>query len=623
MTRSYLCRLTPINFAPFSLSLDALHAEPALIREESDFVAGELTALCFREYRTFIMVHKCSSDVHTAFSSFTSSLDSLLDAVPSLEAQCQAFAASTKATQQDRSKAALVLEHLDRLQDLLEVPQLLETCVRNGYYHEALELGAHARQMERKYGDVAVVKDVGREVEKGLVGMLVQLLALLREPYKLPALVKAVGFLRRMDVLTEDELRVAFLTGREHNYRTQLVEIERERGDPVRYVRRYIDLFREHVYDIVAQFATIFVDGPSGSGPAAAPPPILNTFAQQAIAALVGLLRTLVPTIEDASALSSLLTQLNYCASSFARVGLDFRALVTEPFEQAVLATNLRGMRDGESAVEAAVRDALRSGKPPTAWMLPAESLAAVLDLDLGPAPFSPLTASAQTPPPFLALFPPLAQLCNTHTATLNSLRLFAPLAAFPSLVGQQATSLGRVASAILSYSQTAASDFTTTAAQAGSGGAGAGTGAGGRPGHRRNPSVSAGPSVQEQRDAKMVLRAFARAFLDGLVPFLRRGLVEGVFAGELGTVDEATLRLGLSLDDPLRELRDWVKTLEAEFQPADDDDDGEALSTRPPSLAAKSGPPSPLMEEPDDLDDEPPAGETDAADGSELDEQI
>lgn len=584
------------------------------------------------------MVHRCSSEVQTAFSSFTSSLDSLLDAVPVLEAQCQTFAASTKATQQNRSKAALVLEHHDRLQDLLEVPQLLETCIRSGYYHEALELGAHARQMEEKYGNVAIVKDVGREVEKGLMGMLVQLLALLREPYKLPALVKAVGFLRRMDVLSEEELRVAFLTGREHNYRTQLVEIEREKGDPVRYVRRYIDVFREHVYDIIAQFTTIFIDNPSISSssttPTATPPPILNTFAQQSISALLTLLRSHVPLIEDASSLSSLLTQLNYCASSFSRVGLDFRFLVSEPFEQAVLAANLKSLKEGESTLEGSLREALRTGKAPPSWLVSTDSRSTILELDLSPS--SSFTThlqptSPQTPPTFLAHFPPLAQLCNSHTTALNSLRLFAPLTTFPQLVHQLVKSLLRSATFILSYAQTSASEFQTAAgsipSSAGGGGGGAGTGVGGRPGHRRNPSVSAGPSIQEQTESKLILRAFGRTFVDGLVPFLLRGLVEGVFDGEMGDVGSSLARLGVELDKgSIGSLREWVEKMERELRPAEEDSTTTSstfLPPPPPTTKGKKNPAaSPLMEEPDEIDSRG-AQEGIEEEGTDLDGQI
>lgn len=567
-----------------------------MINEESLFVSGELTALCFREYRTFITVHECTSSVDTAFSAFTSSLDSLLSAVPALEAECQAFAASTKETQHERRKAALVLDHHDKLLDLLEVPVLLDTCVRNGYYHEALELGDHARGMADRYGDVPIVRDVEREVERGLMTMLVQLLSLLREPVKLPALVKTVGFLRRMDVLSEDELQVAFLASREHNFRASLVGIERERADPVRYVRRYVDLFRENVYDVVSQFTTIFLDGappPTSSSPSSStsepsPPAILVTFAHQALLALLALLSTHIPRIEDSSALSSLLTQLNYCAASFARLGLDFRSLIIEPFERAVLLSAEKSMREAEAGLEATLKEAMKvGGKPPTTWMSPPESLHTVLDLNFPSPP--PTSAAAWNPPPvhlppsYLTHFPSLSLLSNAHTNTLNSLRLLAPLSQFPALVAAQRQSLRRSAASILAYVSQASSEFAAFAAPVSANNSSLGHGhgvpsspvvpstpttPGGRPSHRRNPSLSLAPSEKDARETKLVLLAYARAFDEGLVPFLRRGLVEGVYGAELGSLAQVDARAAASSEEAEDGLREWARALRAELSP-------------------------------------------------------
>ena len=53
---------------------------------------------------------------------------------------------------------SLALSRHSQLLEVLEIPQVMETCVRNGYYEEALDLNAHVHKMNKKHGNIPIIK---------------------------------------------------------------------------------------------------------------------------------------------------------------------------------------------------------------------------------------------------------------------------------------------------------------------------------------------------------------------------------------------------------------------------------------------------------------------------------
>ncbi|KAI0262642.1 Dor1-like family-domain-containing protein [Russula aff. rugulosa BPL654] len=494
---SYLAQLT-------TLPLDSILAEPDNLSSTSSQLTNALTNLCTSSYPTFLSLHSTTTGLTSTLSTFSNTLDTLLDDIPALESAASTFSSEITSIQSSRRRAALVLEHSSKLQDILELPVLADACVRGGHFQEALDLTAHAARLAARFPHVQAVQDVHAEANGAIRTLLGQLLATLRAPGKLPSLFRAVSFLRRMRVFPERELALAFLTGRLEALNVALTSAEGEKRGLdapdawARYMKKYIDIWREGVHDLLTQYVAIFLERP----PADLPPEDLYTLRSllpacttQLLSRLLDALRSALPRFPDAPALTALLSQLTYCATSFARLGFDFRTLLPPLFEDAVRA---RVSSEFSKAVEVFART------PETGWAAVGAPRA-----DTRGAPGS--TAGVlHMPPQALVVYPPIAILANALLAALNGLRLLAPTALLGDLANALDASLAKAFGTLLEA-----------------------------------------PRV-EARDA-------ATAFLRLLVPFVRKGLIEGVYGSSVGDVPPSE-----ELQEKVEKMTVWVDEAES-----------------------------------------------------------
>ena len=307
----------------------------------------------------------------------------------------------------DRRKQAMQLaRNVDRLSDILELPTLLATAVssssvNNGgtsgaNYSSALDLFAHIRRLQTLYPDSPLMKDISHQAEDAMKDMTSNLIAGLRtQNIRLAAAMRIVGWLRRvapeLETATgtgttgstgvmqgEGAFGALFLVCRLANLITmlealqplrELADLETRRrvqnnGRPVpasngsgfrsegqqteRFLKRYIEIFREQSFAIVSLYRNIFAPASSESDvqatslpglnlqtapqksanvpsdPLSRIPPALATFPMHFAGMLTETLREYLPNVKDKGSRESLLTQVLYCAGSLARLGGDF-----------------------------------------------------------------------------------------------------------------------------------------------------------------------------------------------------------------------------------------------------------------------------------------------------------
>ncbi|KAF8935953.1 conserved oligomeric Golgi complex component [Dissophora ornata] len=543
-SKDYLNRLT-------SLPARALHNEPEKLREEQLKVERDMSELAFRDYKAFILVKDCKQDVQSTFETLGQHLDHFQETIPKFVETLSGFSTKKAPPILERQNVyASILATHSQLLEVLEIPLLMETCVRNGYYNEALELASHVQRLVGRYPGIEIIEEIEMKVAQGREMMLVQLLAQLREPIKLPVALRIIGFLRRIGsfrgqlemveddehhhqdgptttsakagsklsattlsssststTLAEDEtpLKMLFLKSRGLYMNHQLSKIAHHKGDSFGYLKKYIDVTRECLFDIMAYYKSIFgsVDNYTGfsstssydyrgSSPSPAAATLATDYPQQQqtfekqhcwttdnlladfvtyrTQTLLHILRAHIPQIHDTSALSSILTQLMYFGANMAKIGFDLRYLVTSLFEEAVIRVVGGAFQRG---AEEFVDGLGGEGKKYPEWLLPSQWMLGGTGRTPTPSSSTSSTSTSPTlgrtsttdaagvgigssssmsPQTCLMDYPPLAYLTNAYLTALNSLRLLAPLSLAMPLREILVDSLMRVDLALEEY---------------------------------------------------------------------------------------------------------------------------------------------------------------------------
>ncbi|KAK3684596.1 hypothetical protein LTR37_020127 [Vermiconidia calcicola] len=259
-------------------------------------------------------------------------------------------------------------------------------------YASALDLHAHIKRLGGLYPQSELVGNVSKQAETEIQNLTTILITSLQSPsLKLASAMRTIGWLRRVapdladdgygsakahttstknfnlskaSATADGALGSVFLVCRLHTLHNTLDALEplrdladqetvrRKQGvtskllkqqvsasalgsQSERYLKRYVEIFREQSFSIISMYKSIFPAGlpapDTGNlsesdmeeSSLALPSP-LSSFALHLVDLLTATLREYIPNIADKQARESLLTQVLYCAGSLGRLGADF-----------------------------------------------------------------------------------------------------------------------------------------------------------------------------------------------------------------------------------------------------------------------------------------------------------
>ncbi|KAJ9164895.1 Dor1-domain-containing protein [Coniochaeta hoffmannii] len=384
--------------------------EPQSLSQTSHSLLLSLQSLSKKSHKPIIDSATHHATLRTALPALAASAADLRNAIPKLDNEVVRFSTTYNKTASNpvlarRKQALLITRNVERLVDVLELPTYLTSAITSQppNYASALDLNGHIRRLHSLYPSSPLVTSISASADDAMRLMASNLLASLKSPsLKLAASLRTISFLRRLlpDLTTatttssslpsqqaasERVLGGLFLVSRLATLTAQLEALtplrdladqERARQKTIgsgnawsggqqteRYLKRYIEIFREQSFAVVSMFRSIFPGPHSAQGHGAGAdegealeplPSALATFPLYLVDMLMETLRTYLPTVKDQASRDSLLTQVLYCASSLGRLGGDFGLF---------LASLGLGEEDEDEWVEVVKRHRLLAGR--------------------------------------------------------------------------------------------------------------------------------------------------------------------------------------------------------------------------------------------------------------------
>ncbi|RDW95272.1 Dor1-like family protein [Coleophoma crateriformis] len=385
-TAAYLNRLTTLPLSSLSST------EPESLQQTSHSLLLSLQSLSSRSHASIIKSSTHLRTLSTTLPTLAQTTSVLLTTLPKLDDAALSFSETynhrsenTNPLLAKRKESLLLSRNVDRLADVLDLPTLLSSAISSSNaasgasaggqaanYASALDLNAHIRRLHALYPASPLVTSVSTQAEDAMQAMTTQLISSLRNnSLKLASAMRTISWLRRVAPELDDSgkaggegsLGALFLVCRLANLTTMLGALEplRELADQEtirrltpqagskdsksasvwsggqqteRYLKRYIEIFREQSFAIISMYRSIFPPSATSTTPIKSKDPLqplpsaLSTFPLHLISLLEETLRTYLPNVKDRSSRDSLLTQVLYCAGSLGRLGGDFSGIL-------------------------------------------------------------------------------------------------------------------------------------------------------------------------------------------------------------------------------------------------------------------------------------------------------
>ena len=134
-----------------AMGLTRLQSEPARLRADARSLDAELGSLALKNHRVFVEHNDCTNFVAEQRAGVDSCLQQLVSLVHELKADGEGFAIAAQRLSRDYKRNRRTLDYHSSLLELLELPQLMDACVRKNHFDAAIGLLEKAHKVEQRH----------------------------------------------------------------------------------------------------------------------------------------------------------------------------------------------------------------------------------------------------------------------------------------------------------------------------------------------------------------------------------------------------------------------------------------------------------------------------------------
>lgn len=189
--------------------------ERVVARAALDATEEQLQSLCASHAGTFVSVERRARAMEQALHDLLTTIKTVeskvVEAQEHLQQDEEKETSLAALSESHRVRRRTLLQHASLL-ELLELPSLMDACVRSGLYEESLSIAAFANTLERRHKDNSiVVMRVIEQIRSRQVDLRRHLLHRLKTPVTMPDCLEVVTALRRLNSIDLERQRSANL----------------------------------------------------------------------------------------------------------------------------------------------------------------------------------------------------------------------------------------------------------------------------------------------------------------------------------------------------------------------------------------------------------------------------